>query len=271
MFLFMTMIAYAESNSTRCAEHNLSTTQVELEVVSKLSEFFGSAISENTGQIEHLLMIFAAMVTIFITIVSLFGYLNMKDISNKIEKNRQLIFDYTSDIDDKFSDYRKEIKQEIVEEVKQQIIYGLDEAILKVQEHAYKKVEHTVDSLTDEIQKRRFHYQNLIFKVNQSKKYEYEETMKQDIDLDTKIDKILMIQSKYNEINNSDIPKLFSKDINEKVIPTARKLSEYQDLKHIVRKLLVKALENDKLNYVETTQIKDILKECYDWKDEGKD
>jgi len=157
MFLSMTMIAYAESNSTRCAEYNLSTTQVELEVVSKLSEFFGTAITENTGQIEHLLMIFAAMVTIFIAIVSLLGYLNMKDISNKIERNRQLIFDYTSDIDDKFSDYRKEIKQEIVEEVRQQIIYGLDEAIDKVQEHAYKKVEHTVDTLTDEIQERRFH------------------------------------------------------------------------------------------------------------------
>jgi hypothetical protein len=267
LLLFINMMLSAESNVTEVLPIKSEVTEVELTVISKLSEFFGAAITGYNGHIEHLLMIFGFMVTFFIAMISLFGYFKIRGISVEIEKNRELIADYTAGIDKKFSDYRKEMKQEIIEEVKQQIVYGLDDAVLKVQEHAYKKVEYTVSSLTDEIQKRRFHYQSLIFKVNQVKKYEYEEIMKQDIELEDKISKILIIQSKYNEINNSDIPKLFSKHIEEKVVPTARKLSEYKELRHIVIKLLLKALENDKLNYVEITQIKDILKECYDWEE----
>jgi hypothetical protein len=257
-----------DNNKTDIININASSsqstvTQIELGVVSKLNEFMGASLTGFTNQITNLLMIFGAMVTL----LSLLGYLKLKSLSDNIENNRELIEKYKEDIDKKFSDYRIEMKQEIIEEVKQQIVYGLDDAILKVQEHAYKKVEYTVSKLTDEIQKRRFHYQSLIFKINQLKKYEYEEIMKEEIDIDEKISKILVIQSKYNEINNSDIPKLFSKDIEERVIPTARKLSEYKDLRHIIIKLLLKALENDKLNYVEKTQIKDILQECYGWEE----
>jgi hypothetical protein len=261
LLLFINMMLSAENNVT--VPFDTSLTEIQLKVVSQLSELFGQTMTGYTGQIENLLMIFGAMVTL----LSLLGYLKLKSLSDNIERNRELIEKYKEDINKNFSDYRKEMKQEIIEEVKQQIVYSLDDAVLKVQEHAYKKVEYTVDNLTDEIQKRRFHYQSLIFKVNQVKKYEYEEIMKQDIELEDKISKILIIQSKYNEINNSDIPKLFSKHIEEKVVPTARKLSEYKELRHIVIKLLLKALENDKLNYVEITQIKDILKECYDWEE----
>jgi hypothetical protein len=265
LLLLTNIMLYGENNVTVLSDATI--TEVQLTVISKLSEFFGQTIDGYTGQVENLLMIFGAMVTLFMAVMSIFGYLKIRGISDEIEKNRELIADYTTSIDKKFSEYRIEMKQEIVEEVKQQIVYGLDDAILKVQEHAYKKVEYTVSTLTNEIQKRRFYYQSLIFKVNQVKKYEYEEVMKEDIDLDERISKILLIQSKYNEINNSDIPKLFSKHIEEKVVPTARKLSEYKELRHIVIKLLLKALENDKLNYVEITQIKDILKECYDWEE----
>jgi len=156
----------------------------------------------------------------------------------------------------------------IVEEVKQQIVYGLDDALLNVQEHAYRKVEHTVNRLTEEIQRRRFFYQNLIYQINQEKKYEYEEIMKEEIELDERIDKIIKVQYKYNEINNHDIPKLFSKYIEKDVIPTAVKLSAYKNIKHTVQKLLLKALKNDNLNFVQKTQIKDILKEKYAWEEE---
>jgi len=274
MLLLISSIMYGDSKSNRdnnktdiininASSSQSTVTQIELGVVSKLNEFMGASLTGFTNQITNLLMIFGAMVTL----LSLLGYLKLKSLSDNIENNRELIEKYKEDIDKKFSDYRIEMKQEIIEEVKQQIVYGLDDAILKVQEHAYKKVEYTVSKLTDEIQKRRFHYQSLIFKINQLKKYEYEEVMKEEIDIDEKISKILVIQSKYNEINNSDIPKLFSKDIEERVIPTARKLSEYKDLRHIIIKLLLKALENDKLNYVEKTQIKDILQECYGWEE----
>jgi hypothetical protein len=263
LLAFMTLLINGEDNRTETTPivPIVSTTNVELEVVSKLSEFMGTSLNGFTNQILILLSVFGFMVTL----VSLLGYLKLKNLSDNIERNRELITEYKEYIDNKFTDYRKEMKQEIVEEVKQQIVYGLDGAILKVQEHAYRKVEYTVDNLTNEIQQRRFFYQGLIFKINQVKKYEYEDIMKQEIDVEEKISKIIVIQSKYNEINNHDIPKLFSKKVEENVVPSAKKLSEYGELKHIVSKLLLKALENDKLNYVEQTQIQDVLKEYYDW------
>ena len=242
-----------------------STVNIELEVVSKLGEFMGVSMAGFSGQITNLLMLFGFMVTLFISGVSILGYAKLKGVSENIEKNRNLIFDFTSSIDHKFSDYRVEMKQEIVEEVKQQIVYGLDDAILKVQEHAYKKVEYTIDKLTDEIQQRRFHYQGLIFKVNQVRKYEYEKIMKQEIDIDDKVNQVMIAQAKYNEINNHYIPKLFSKKIEEELVPTAKKLSEYMELKYVINKLLLKVLHNNKLNYVEQTQVRDVLKDFYDW------
>ena len=159
-------------------------------------------------------------------------------------------------------------KDEIREEVKQQIVYGLDEALQKAQEHAYRKVEHTVKKLTEEVQRRRFFYQKEIYQINQAKKYEYEEVMREVIELDEKIDKTIRIQAKYNEINNYDIPKLFSKNIEEDVIPIAKKLSDYKNIKHTIQKFLVKSLESDNLNFVQKTQIKDVLKEKYGWEEE---
>jgi len=249
----------------------------ELSTLSKL----GGILEAQATYISITIAIFGFIISFFLAL----AYSRSQSIVSKIEGNKDKIdlIKETMDkdlkefrkevnaikfhMDENLKEFRKEIKDEIKEEITQQIVYTSDEAVQKVQEHAYKKVEHTVDVLTGDIQKRRFHYQSLIFKVNQAKKYEYEEVMKEDMNLDEKISQLLVIQSKYNEINNSDIPKLFSKDVEEKVVPTARKLSEYKELRHIVVKLLLKALENDKLNYVETTQIKDILKECYGWEE----
>jgi len=262
LFLFFTIVVVYADNITEVNQTvQVARENIQLDVVNKLGEFMGATMNSFTGQISNLLAVFGLMVTL----VSVFGYLKLRNLSDNINKNRELISDYTNDIELKFNDYRKEMKTEIVEEVKQQIVYGLDNAILKVQEHAYRKVEHTIDKLTEEIQQRRFFYQGLIFKINQVKKYEYEDIMKQETDVEEKVNKIIITQSKYNEINNHDIPKLFSKKIEDEVIPSAKKLSEYTDLKHIVSKLLLKALENDKLNYVEQTQIRDVLREYYDW------
>jgi len=92
--------------------------------------------------------------------------------------------------------------------------------------------------------------------------------MKEELEVDEKVDKIIKVQAKYNEINNYDIPKLFSKKIEEDLVPTAIKLSEYKNIKHTILKLLLKILDGDNLNSVQKTQIKDVLKEKYDWIEE---
>jgi len=230
-----------------------STVEVEYKAINAI----GGILEGFTGEISALLMFFMAMVTIG----SVLGYFKMNTLSNNIQRNRELI-------GEKFEDYEREMKIEIKEEVMQQVVYGLDKALDKAQEHTYRKVEHTVDKLTEEIQRRRFFYQGLIYQINQAKKYEYEEVMREEVELDERIDKIIKIQAKYNEINNHDIPKLFSKNIEQDVVPIAKKLSEYKNIKHTIQKLLVKVLERDNLNFVQKTQIKDVLKEKYGWEEE---
>ena len=230
-----------------------STVEVEYKVISAV----GSILEGFTGEISSLLMFFMAMVTIG----SVLGYLKINMLTEDIQRNRELI-------GEKFENYKRDMKIEIEEEVSQQIVYGLDNALLKVQEHAYRKVEYTVDKLTEEIQRRRFFYQGLIYQINQAKKYEYEEVMREEVELTEKIEKIIKVQAKYNEINNHDIPKLFSKNIEQDVVPMAKKLSDYKNIKHTIQKLLVKVLERDNLNSVQKTQIKDVLKEKYGWKEE---
>jgi len=251
LFLLSTFV-FSESNQSIS-----NNAMIELEVVSKLSEFMGTALTGFTGQISNLLIFFMAI----LTIISVLGYFKMNKLSTSIQGNRELI-------GEKFEDYKREMKIEIKEEVMQQVVYGLDKALDKAQEHTYRKVEYTVDKLTEEIQRRRFFYQGLIYQLNQAKKYEYEEVMREEVKLDEKIDKIIKIQAKYNEINNHDIPKLFSKNIEQDVVPIAKKISEYKNIKHTIQKLLVKVLERDNLNFVQKTQIKDILKEKYDWEEE---
>jgi len=230
-----------------------STVEEEYKVLNAV----GTILEGFTGEISDLLMFFMAIVTIS----SVVGFFKMSKLSDSIQQNRELI-------GEKFEDYEREMKIEIKEEVMQQVVYGLDKALDKAQEHAYRKVEHTVDTLTKEIQRRRFFYQGLIYQINQEKKYEYEEVMREEVELDEKIDKIIKIQAKYNEINNHDIPKLFSKNIEQDVVPIAKKISEYKNIKHTIQKLLVKVLERDNLNFVQKTQIKDVLKEKYGWEEE---
>lgn len=270
ILLLLSLLLLGESNlssEVSTLKSDLDKVEASLDGSNQLLEFIGSVIEANTSQITNLLTMLGFLGSLFFIVFSVFGYFKGTSITKSIAQNRESIDLYKEQISKDFKEYRKEIKQEIIEEVKQQIVYGLDDAILKVQEHAYKKVEYTINDLTDEIQRRRFYYQSLIFKVNQVKKYEYEEILKQDIELESKLNKILNIQSKYNEINNHDIPRLFSKDVEGRVIPIAKKLSEYRNLRTIIIKLLLKALENDKLNYTDETQIKDVLKEYYNWEE----
>jgi len=253
---------------TQNAIETQSTLDKKLEVINNLGDFISGILASYTGEIGNLIFMLSIIITVIISFLSFATYLKTKSLSDSIRENTEAIQKYKEVINKEFSEYKKEMKDEIVEEVKQQIVYGLDEALLNVQEHAYRKVEHTVDKLTEEIQRRRFFYQGLIYQINQAKKYEYEEVMKEEIELDEKIEKIIKVQAKYNEINNHDIPKLFSKNIEEDVVPRAIKLSGYKNIKHTVQKLLLKALKNDNLNFVEKTQIKDVLKEKYDWVEE---
>jgi len=264
--LLLSTLLFSENNQT-VVEHNKTSVvksvsqTLTMNDLGNMGEFFSNIIH---GAFEPMNYIITIGLSIFgLVIGGLYFYFEKRMDENIREMNS---------LKKEFKETIKEVqlakKKEIREEVMQQIVYGLDDALLNVQEHAYRKVEHTVKKLIEEVQRRRFFYQKEIYQINQAKKYEYEEVMKEEVTLDEKIDKTIRIQAKYNEINNYDIPRLFSKNIEQDVIPTAVKLSSYKNIKHTIQKLLVKVLERDNLNFVQKTQIKDVLKEKYGWEEE---
>jgi len=264
--LLLSTLLFSENNQTVVEDNKTSVVKsvsqtLTMNDLGNMGEFFSHIIH---GAFESISLIIAIGLSILgLVIGGLYFYFEKRVDENLKEMNL-----LKKEFKEIIKDVQLAKKEEIREEVTQQIVYGLDEALLNVQKHAYKKVEYTVDKLVEEIQRKRFFYQNLLYQINQIQKYEHEEVMKEDIELTKKIEKTIKVQAKYNEINNHDIPKLLSKDIENDVVPTAVKLSEYKNIKHTIQKLLVKVLERDNLNFVQKTQIKDILKEKYDWIEE---
>ena len=264
--LLLSTFLFSENNQSVNIHNKTSVVQsvsktLTINDLGNMGEFFSNIIH---GAFEPMNYIITIGLSIFgLVIGGLYFYFEKRMDENIREMNS---------LKKEFKETIKEVqlakKEEIREEVKQQIVYGLDKALDKAQEHAYLKVEYAVDKLTEEVQRRRFYYQGLIYQINQIKKYEYENVMKEEVDLIEKIERVIQIQAKYNEINNHDISKLFSKNIERDVVPTAKKLSDYKNIKHTIQKFLVKSLENDNLNFVQKTQIKDVLKEKYAWEEE---
>jgi len=264
--LLLSTLLFSENNQSAVEHNKTSVVQsvsktLTLNDLGNMGEFFSHIIH---GAFESISLIIAIGLSILgLVIGGLYFYFEKRVDENLKEMNL-----LKKEFKEIIKDVQLAKKEEVREEVKQQIIYTLDEALVNVQEHAYRKVEYTVDKLVEEVQGRRFFYQSLLYQINQIQKYEHEEVMKEDVELTKKIEKTIKVQAKYNEINNHDIPKLLSKDIEKDVIPTAVKLSDYKNIKHTIQKVLFKVLENGNLNFVERTQIKDVLKEKYGWEEE---
>ena len=256
--LTLVMFAHSDNNSS-------------VEVISKLGEFIGSVLETYTSQIELLLIVFSLIVSLILAFVSIIGYSKSKSITSKVEENRNKIDEFQKETYIQFEKHKEELKEEIKEEVLQQIVYVSDEVSQKVEEHAYRKINKNINKLTDEILERRFAYQKLIYKVNQVKKLEYERVLKSAKTIDEKLEEITIIQAKYNEINNQNIPKLFSKNIKDVAIPVAEKLSESKEVAHIIKKELEKLLEDEDYSFVDREDIREVLKDYYAWKEEKKE
>lgn len=254
LMLFMLLIV-----NTLHADSNL--TMIELDVIDKLGGLLEGISTKHTGQLATLIELFIAFTGIVITIITILGAYNITKNSHKIDEIKK-------EMDKNLNELRKELKQEIKEEVMQQIVYIADKDVQRVQAHAYKKIEHSIEKMTENTQNQRFVYQKIIYKINQMKKYEYETIMmNSSFSTDEKLNKIILVQSKYNEVNNQSIPKIFSKNIEEKVIPALIKLSEITKIHHIIIEELDKKLNDDTLSFIDKESIKEVLINYYNWEE----
>jgi hypothetical protein len=249
--LLIINVLYADTN----------TTITSLDVIDKLGGVFEGMATKHTGQLANIVSLFIAFTGIIMTIITVF-------LAYKITKNSDKIDEIKKEMDKNLNELRKELKQEIKEEVMQQIVYIADKDVQRIQQHAYNRIEHTIDKMTENTQTQRFVYQKIIYKINQMKKYEYETIMMDSaLSTDEKLNKIIIVQSKYNEVNNQSIPKIFSKNMEEKVIPASIKLSEIKKIHHIIIEELEKKLNDDTLSFIDKESIKEVLITYYNWKE----
>ena len=255
----------------------------ELEVLNNL----GGILEAQATQISTIIAIFGIMLTIMMTIISFVAYSRSQNMIARIEKNKDKI----DKIKEKLAEdvlyidketksnlkiLRKEVlyslndvKSDIKQEVTQQIVYNSKEVALKVEDYAYRHIEENILAINNKVQAKLFAYQAFIFKVNEAKKFEYEAVISDDsLDFTEKLLKVIAIQSRYNETNNQSIPKLFSNNIEEDVVPTAIKLSEYQELHEIIMEHLEAVLLDVHYSFADKARVKEVLYNRYGWIEE---
>jgi len=259
--------------------------QCQLDVLNSL----GGILENQATHISTMIAIFGLVMTILMTIISVVAYSKSQNIIVRIEKNKDKI----DKIKEKLAEdilyidketksdlktLRKEVlyslndvKDDIKQEVTQQIVYNSKEVALKVEDYAYKHIEDNIIAINNKVQAKLFAYQKFIFKVNEAKKIEYEEIISdKSLDFAKKLSKVIAIQSRYNETNNQSVPKLFSHEIEKEVVPTAIKLSEYEELHAIIIEHLETLLLDNYYSFADQARVKEVLHTRYDWKEEQK-
>jgi len=261
---------------------NANKNDIQLDVLNSL----GGVLEAQSTSISITIAIFGIMLTVLMTIISVFAYGKSQSLISRIEKNKDKI----DKIKEKLAEdilyidratkanlkglreevflSLKDVKDDIKQEVTQQIVSTSKDIALKVEDYAYKHIEDNIVEINNKVQAKLFAYQKFIFKVNEAKKLEYEEIASNDkLNFEEKLLKIIAIQSRYNETNNQSIPKLFAHKIEEEVVPTAIKLSEYKELHEIIIEHLEELLSNNHYSFADKARIKEVLQTRYNWEE----
>jgi len=213
-----------------------------------------ASFTEGTsGHISNLIIFFSIFISGILAVFTYFTYRENRSIMEKIENNKKYI-----------NTIYEKLKEDIKGEIDKQVIFNAQNVMSKVEDDAYRKIDNNIEHISNQSQEKLFDYQQLVFKINQAKKYAYEEVMNnKKLTLDEKLIKSVIIQGQYNETNNHDIPNLFSTDVENCIIPTAKKLSEFEELKAIIKEYLEKLLDKDSYSYANKSRIRDVLQKYY--------
>ena len=258
ILLVLSTLLYCDENITTAMLERISALVSTPHVDSNMTiGDLGSFFEGTSGHISNLIMFFSLFISGVLALFTYFTYTENKSITEKIESNKEYI-----------DNIYEKLKEDIKHEIDKQVIFNAKDVMSKIKDDAYRKIDNSINQISSDAQEKLFDYQQLVFKVNQAKKYAYEEVINsKTLELDEKLAKSVIIQGQYNETNNHDIPNLFSTDIENRVIPTAKKLSEFHELRDIIVEYLEKFLDKEEYSYANKSQIKDMLREYYNWKD----
>ena len=252
LLLAIQNIIFAQNNQTIEPKVKYILTGAKYVNLGDIGSFLEPIFNEQSTHITILIILFTTFLTIIFTLATILAYFKGKSLIDSIEKNK-----------DKIDSIKNSLESEIKEEVSKQIVYQTKELITKIENYAYRQIKTKLDEITCKEQSKLFKYQKLLFQMNEAKKLEYENVLNSSED-NEKLEKIIFIQNKYNEINNQTLPKLFSSDIKE-ITTAAIKLSEYKILKRVIAKFLKELLQEDKdkYTYAQKAQIESVLYKYY--------
>ncbi len=216
-----------------------------------LGGFMEPILAANAQNITQIVMLFGFL----LALISVAIFFNFSKLEKQIEKNKSII-----------ENLENKLEQNIEKVVQRQIISSASNVLRDVEDDAYKKIDHAIKDIKKRVKSKLFDYQKFIFKVNQAKKYEYEEVLNNaKISVDDKLQQITIIQGRYNEINNNDIPKLFSDNVKDELVPVAIKLSKENALCDIIIDHLKRSIKKNGYSYADISRIKEVIKKHYNY------
>jgi len=296
ILLFGTEIIFAEK-----IEDNITNNYNAIEA---LGNIFEPLFNTQSNNITAIVTIFSILFGGYITFIAIMSAIKMHKIEEHIHTNTGQINALKTDVNEtinkinigtkddidklekwlftQISDMHKhreqaieKLEKEIQNKVEVEIVYSASKILKKVQKHSYEKLDYKMEEIKNNVEKRLFNYQKLIFSINILKKLEYDEVLKQDVTTEIKLREMVNVQHKYNETNNITIPSLLSNDIERDVVPALKKLSEEEDIfKKIIVDFFKNALTLDLYTPSDAYNIKYILQSFYDYdydKDEKKE
>ena len=293
-YKFLILSIFSTSNLLFSHHPSSELNSSEFQVFKAFGDAFEPLFSTHANNITAIFTVFATLFGTYITFIAITAIIKMNKIEATIESNRETIQDIKTDVTEKINyieintkvniddvekwfidqtsqisrntkDDIKDLKNRIEDIIMQEISASSKQLLRGIEEHLYRKVELRIEEIKKNTQKRLFNYQELIYKVNQLKKINYDLVLSQSLSLEEKLPLMVNIQNRYNETNNITIPNLLSDDVDKVLLPALKKLSDDKELFNILIKYFKNILEQNDYSYSEKSKIKDALIAFYNY------
>lgn len=270
-------------------EENITTNY---DALSALGDIFEPMFSTHSTNITDIITTFGIIFGMIVSILVIASAIKMYKIDEGVSKNQNDIHTLKSEITERVNDMYhttqisidefekllfdqrlkineqrerdiEKLEHEVHNQVQGEIINSASELLEKVQDHAYRLLASKMEEMKQEVEKRLFNYQKMVYSINMLKKLEYDKVFRENVDANEKLKMMSNIQSKYNETNNITIPKLLSNNIENDVVGALKKLSDREELKDIIIEFFRKSFEVGDYKNLDASIIKYTLVSFY--------
>jgi len=291
-YKFFIVSIFVAINDLFAHDTNETNSNRSFEAFKALGDIFEPLFNTHANNITVLLVVFSTLFGGYVTFIAITTVIKMNKIEATIDSNRDSIQGIKTDVIEKMNTidiqtrvnidnlekwlitqtnqiYQnskediKDVKNSIEDRITYEIISSSKQILKGIEDHSYRKIELKIEEIKRNTQKRLFNYQELIYKINQLKKIEYDEVLTQPIEINEKLQQMVSIQNLYNETNNITIPNLLSEEVHAELIPALKKLSDNLQLQPIIISYFKSLLNANEYSYSEKIEIKDTLKTFY--------